>query len=77
VYPSNSVYDNMGNSTRVLYHKLGLRGNLQRDTENEISDKIEELINNETFKKNIEILRHKDSLYTSNIAEIFTPLKSL
>ena len=77
VYPPNKVYDNMGNSTRVVYHKIGLRGDLQQDSEQEISDKIEDLINNDIFKKNIQMLKEIDREYLTDASNLLHSLQSV
>lgn len=77
IYPPHSVYDTMGNSTRVVHYKLGLRGDIRLDTEEEISDKIEELINNDAFKENIYALREIDNQYTSRFIDVLKSLQPL
>jgi UDP:flavonoid glycosyltransferase YjiC (YdhE family) len=77
IYPPHSEYDTMGNSTRVVYHKLGLRGDLENDTEDEISAKIEELLDNDIYKRNIYALREVDDGYVDKFKKVFEGLKPL
>jgi zeaxanthin glucosyltransferase len=40
VYPIDRNYDQQGNSSRVVYHRLGLRGDLDNDTFDDIKNKL-------------------------------------
>lgn len=75
VYPLQSYTDTMGNSTRVVYHNLGLRGNLLDDSEDDIGKKIEMLINDDRFRENIEKLRKIDERYADNFMQHFKNLQ--
>jgi UDP:flavonoid glycosyltransferase YjiC (YdhE family) len=77
VYPNHSLVDTMGNSTRVVYHKLGLRGDLLNDNEETIGQKIEELLSNNIYKKNILALRETDEGYADHFIERFKNLQPL
>lgn len=74
IYPIHSDTDTMGNSTRVVYHKLGLRGDLLGDSEEDIGKKLEALINDDTFKENISKLRKIDETYSGKFMEYFKDL---
>lgn len=41
VFPLNKKLDQPGNAARVVYHKIGLRGNFKRDKQKVIEDKID------------------------------------
>jgi UDP:flavonoid glycosyltransferase YjiC (YdhE family) len=41
VYPLSRNWDQPGNSARVVYHNLGLRGRIERDSAKSISNKID------------------------------------
>lgn len=53
VYPLNPNLDQEGNAARVVYHGLGLRGNIRKDTDEEIERKIEKVLNESVFKSNL------------------------
>ncbi|MCU7549954.1 glycosyltransferase [Chitinophagaceae bacterium LB-8] len=57
VYPLNPELDQEGNAARVVYHGLGVRGNMIKDTEAEIDSKIEKVLQESTFKSNIKNLK--------------------
>lgn len=63
VYPINSNYDMNGNSSRVVYHKLGLRGDVDNETIDEISDKISKLLSLQEYKESITRLKKANELY--------------
>jgi UDP:flavonoid glycosyltransferase YjiC (YdhE family) len=66
VYPVDNTYDQNGNSSRVLHHGLGLRGDLENDTVDDIRSKITEIFNDITFRKNLETLNARTSHYTTD-----------
>jgi zeaxanthin glucosyltransferase len=63
VYPVIPQTDLNGNAARVVYHKLGLNGNLEQDTAEDIQNKIEELLSNSEYKTNIRKLKEIDQVY--------------
>lgn len=65
MYPVHADYDPKGNSARVLYHGMGLRGDAEQDTEQEIQIKIKELLTNPRFKLNVLEMKQKNSGYTA------------
>ena len=65
LYPIHTEYDPIGNAARIAYHRLGLRGNAITDTEEEIDEKIKELLSNPVYKKCIQELKYRDSQYTA------------
>lgn len=62
--PVHSDFDPKGNSARVVYHGLGLRGDAARDSVEEIREKIKDLLQNPLYKKNLQEMKKKDELYT-------------
>lgn len=78
VYLAGSYGDQKGNSSRVIFHQLGLRGSLRLDSEQEITDKINELIHNPVYKQKIRELKRADNSYTidnfRNLVNQLTPL---
>ena len=65
VYPGESVMDPPGNSTRVVYHELGLRGNMKTDTTEDIGNKVSMLLSEKKFKANLEALKQINRSYSS------------
>jgi len=53
VYPTLSSRDQKGNAAKVVYHGLGLRGNIIQDTSEELRDKIQEILFNDSYKSNV------------------------
>jgi UDP:flavonoid glycosyltransferase YjiC (YdhE family) len=49
VFPLNQELDQPGNAARVVYHKIGLRGNLKSDKPKAIEDKIDKLLGNKAY----------------------------
>ena len=54
VYPVDMNYDQQGNSSRVVYHRFGLRGDFDRATDDDIRNKLVEIFTDIRFKKNLE-----------------------
>lgn len=57
VYPLNSLWDQNGNSARVVYHKIGMRGNIRKVTLLDLHKQLQALLKNETFRMNIRKLK--------------------
>lgn len=55
VYPVDMSYDQNGNSSRVVYHKLGLRGDFDLDTADDIRQKLKEIFDNKNNFKSLDI----------------------
>jgi len=49
VFPLNQELDQPGNAARIVYHKIGLRGNLKSDKPKAIEDKIDMLLGNKAY----------------------------
>lgn len=76
VYLADSYGDQKGNSARIVYHQIGLRGSLKRDDEQAISEKISELLNNPVYRQNIKSLKKADAAYKEeNLRKHITSLK--
>ncbi|MEM9885013.1 MAG: glycosyltransferase [Bacteroidota bacterium] len=56
VYPLDERYDQKGNSARITYYKLGLRGNIFRDSSEDIRNKMNDILSNHIYKTNIKRL---------------------
>ncbi len=54
VYPLSRHWDQPGNSARVVYHSLGLRGRIEKDSVNKISNKLNLIkMNYDSYKDNV------------------------
>jgi zeaxanthin glucosyltransferase len=51
VYPLSQEWDQPGNAARALYHGLGLKGSINRDSTKKISQKLEQLKSDHSFYK--------------------------
>ena len=77
VYPLSPQWDQPGNSARVVYHKLGLRGRIGCDSPKTISKKIQRIKNNlEMYKTNIRQMKQKFE-EKNNSTEVVTIIESL
>ncbi len=65
VYPLSRKWDQPGNSARVVYHGLGLRGRIESDSAKTISKKINQLIENYQYYKD-NVLRMKQKFEEKN-----------
>jgi len=78
MYPVHADFDPMGNSARVVYHGMGLRGDAENDTETEVQSKITELLTNPIFKEKVLEMKRKNAGYTAeNFMKIFKTLSPL
>ena len=60
VYPLSLHWDQPGNSARVVYHGLGLRGKIEKDSAKTISQKLNQLKNNYVYyKENVKTMKQK------------------
>ncbi len=57
VYPA--FHDQMGNAARVVYHGLGMRGRRQRDSAEDIRKKAFAILNDGTYRTNLQRIRHR------------------
>ncbi len=44
VFPLSKIWDEKGNSARVVYHKIGLRGQIKRDSPSKIASIIKKVL---------------------------------
>ncbi|MEJ7646587.1 MAG: glycosyltransferase [Chryseolinea sp.] len=65
MYPVHGDYDPIGNSARVAYHELGLRGNIRTDLPTDIGQKVNTLLTDKRYVNNIKLMRKKNSHYKS------------
>lgn len=59
VFPLNNKWDQNGNSARIVYYGLGLRGNIEKITPDCILKKLETLLKSPSYAKNIELMNNK------------------
>ncbi len=75
VLPLSKFWDQNGNSARVIYHKIGIRGNLKHIKVKGIERILAELIKNEyTLKRNIRELKAK---FKDNSEEVLHLLEGI
>jgi hypothetical protein len=80
VYPLNSVWDQPGNAARVVYHKLGLSGDIRKVSSKDIILKVSELLNNASFRRNAEVFKDalwQDQIHTGTIEKMLTIAKTI
>lgn len=59
-YPlSHQRFDQTGNSARVEFHKIGLKGSIKKDSEGDIHRKINEILETPSYLKNIEAMKDR------------------
>ena len=51
--------DQPGNTARIKFHKIGLIGNIKKDSVKTIQYKVEKLLNSYLYKINIEVMKDK------------------
>lgn len=60
VYPLSPRWDQPGNSARTVYHGLGLRGRIKRDSVKSISQKLNKIKSNyHSYQKNVKAIKDK------------------
>nr|BBH87753.1 hypothetical protein KTC_25040 [Thermosporothrix sp. COM3] len=57
IYPRQA--DQPGNAARVVYHGLGLRGNIRKESSEEIAQKVDLLLENSSYRTNLERMRQR------------------
>jgi zeaxanthin glucosyltransferase len=67
LYPVHSDYDPKGNAARVVFHGMGLRGDVRKDSTLQIKKKITELLSNISFRHNVSRLKRINAGYKSEI----------
>lgn len=58
-YPLNRKVDQPGNAARIVYHGLGLKGKLKKDSLLNIQNKITEILTNKSFKYNCKLMQQR------------------
>jgi zeaxanthin glucosyltransferase len=75
VFPLNDTWDQNGNAARVVYHKLGLRGNIKTITVAELHQQIDIMIESSIFKEHIFkmglIFKQRNKTLNATIQTIF------
>ncbi len=58
-FPLNLEWDHKGNTARVVYHKIGLKGSIKRDSVKQIFSKIKCLLSESSYRNNLKIMKDK------------------
>lgn len=76
-YPFTKSWDSNGNATKIAYHRLGLRGNIVTDNEQQVEEKIIQLLTNAEYKNTILSLRQKmtEKYSSENFITLFESLR--
>lgn len=59
VYPLNAVYDQQGNAARVVFHRMGIRGDIKTDGASTIAAKLKLLLSDCSFRESIRAFNQK------------------
>jgi UDP:flavonoid glycosyltransferase YjiC (YdhE family) len=77
-YPVHHEFDPNGNTARLVYHGLGLDGEAETDSIEEIRSKIQALLQNRQYKTMIQTMKARDALFTTEtFLKLFASIKSL
>jgi zeaxanthin glucosyltransferase len=77
-YPVHHEFDPNGNTARLVYHGLGLDGEAETDSIEEIRSKIQALLQNPQYKTKIQTMKSRDALFTKEtFLKLFASIKSL
>ena len=78
VYPTDPDTDHNGNSSRVVFYGLGLRGDLATDSASDIWQKVQRLITNPAYRREIEKIKGIDQSYSAeNFRALIRNIKPL
>jgi UDP:flavonoid glycosyltransferase YjiC (YdhE family) len=69
VYPGIKNIDQVGNACRVQYHKIGLKGDVKKDSGKLLKQKINAVLTDSSFKENIRKMKN-EMLTNDNSDEI-------
>jgi UDP:flavonoid glycosyltransferase YjiC (YdhE family) len=53
VYPLSNIWDQQGNAARIVYHGIGKRGSIERDSPDDVFFKVKSVLDADSYKKNI------------------------
>jgi UDP:flavonoid glycosyltransferase YjiC (YdhE family) len=77
-YPVHHEFDPNGNTARLVYHGLGLAGQAETDSIEEIRSKIQTLLQNSQYKTKIQTMKARDALFTTEtFLKLFASITSL
>jgi len=76
IYPFYKKSDLGGNSARVVYHSIGNRGFIKKDTVDIMDSKIKDVLYNPVYRKNIHLMRLKFE-EKNNATEIISIIESI
>jgi zeaxanthin glucosyltransferase len=77
VYPLSLKWDQPGNSARVVYHGLGLKGNMRKDSANAMAKKLSKLFSNYQYYKNNLLKLHDEFEKENNPEKVIDILETL
>lgn len=77
VFPIEKKTDTCGNSSRVIYHKIGLRGDVIGDRIDDIKQKITTLLSDRSFKTNFDRFKGNQKQKDEEFLSLILSLKSL
>lgn len=77
VFPIERKTDTCGNSSRVIYHKIGLRGDVIGDSVDDIKQKITTLLSDSTFKSNFDLFKCDQKQKDEEFVSLILSLKPL
>ena len=60
VYPVDKRWDQPSNAAKIAFHGLGLSGSLEKDSPDDISQKISELLDNQMFSQRISSFKNAE-----------------
>jgi len=76
-YPFTKSWDSNGNATKIAYHKLGLRGDILNDNEEQIREKIFQLLESDEYRNTIQSFRRNmlDKYSEKKFLELFEEIR--
>ena len=80
IYPGSRYLDQYGNSARVVYHGIGLRGKLKNEKTHLMISKMNLLLNESSFKENLKLIKseiHHHKNYNNGLSLIQSQLPTI
>jgi len=76
VYPGFKKIDQVGNACRVQFHKIGLKGDVKKDSQKLLKQKINKVLTDSSFKENIRKMK-AEMLLNDNADEVLNLLEQM
>lgn len=70
IFPLNNKWDQWGNAGRAIYHQLGIAGDLEKISPEEIKTKVQTLLSDDCYHKNIQRVREAMLSEKNNFEEL-------